>query len=305
MPETELPSSREAIARGSKSFSLASLLFDPETRASCHHLYAWCRHCDDRIDESPSPAEGRARLEALREQTGRALMGFVDCGPPAMENAAAVFNRYRIPHAYAFDLLDGMSMDVQGMRYTDFDHLRIYCYRVAGVVGLMMTSIMGTSDPRALKNAVDLGVAMQLTNIARDVFDDFSLGRVYLPEDWMREEELDPAKLTEPSQRAALARVVDRLLTKADELYGSGFEGLRYLPLRSALAVAAAGEIYSRIGLEVRAKGNRAWDARAYVPIATKLACVALAALRVLRLLPSRARHPWQRAKIDTMWSYS
>jgi phytoene synthase len=171
----------------------------------------------------------------------------------------------------AFELLAGMRMDVEGTRYASLEELKVYCYRVAGVVGLMMARVMGARDPRALLHARDLGEAMQLTNIARDVAEDERLGRVYLPQNW----------LTEYGRVAT----VDRLLTEAERGYVSGLQGLPYLPLRAAWAVASAAFIYRDIGQIVRARlgDTDPWLKRAVVPFRRKLWGVLRGALAVWR----------------------
>ena len=190
MPEAMSPKVKAAldecrwmITKGSKSFSLAARLFDSGTRDAAFFLYGWCRYCDDQVD--------RAGMEESREQLEQRLAKLSEATRSVFSGAAqeqAVFiamqyivQRYSIPAHYALELIEGMAMDARGTRYQTFNDLALYCYRVAGTVGLMMSHVMGLRDEQALKHAADLGIAMQLTNIARDITEDASMSRIYLP----------------------------------------------------------------------------------------------------------------------------
>ena len=179
--------SEATIAAGSKSFAAASRLFAPATREGAVLLYAWCRHCDDLIDGQhlgrgigDRPATPRVILARLRDQTCAVFRGETPTDP-AFAAFAAVVRRHEIPEDYALAHLDGFAMDVEGRVYQRFDDTLEYCYRVAGVVGLMMAHVMGVRRPDILDRACDLGIAFQLTNIARDVIEDAVIGRIYLP----------------------------------------------------------------------------------------------------------------------------
>jgi phytoene synthase len=161
-------------------------------------------------------------------------------------------------------------MDASDAKYETLDDTLLYCYYVAGVVGIMMAYVMGTREPTALQRATDLGIAFQLTNISRDVKEDAQVGRVYLPGDWLRAAGID-GDLLEARQSAALAGVVKRLLFEADRYYASANEGLRSLGFRSAWAVASARGVYRAIGEIVRDRGERAWQERVVVRKRRKL----------------------------------
>lgn len=279
--------SRKSIQVGSLSFSLASRLFEPERRDAASLLYSWCRHCDDKIDEARQPAVQQTNLEALREKTAAAFRGEPQ-ESPVFEALRYVAHRYGIPQRYATDLLDGMEMDVCHQDFETLEDLNLYAYRVAGTVGLMMSHIMGVSDEAALAHARDLGIAMQLTNIARDVLQDYSRGRIYLPLAWLREAGIPRDSLDAPQYREKLSQVTNRLLTEADEYYASGRRGLRFLSFRCAVAVAAASGIYQQIGVLVRQRGAKAWDTRAIVSTPRKLRMVVRGALLALGSTPAR-----------------
>jgi phytoene synthase len=269
----------ETIEAGSKSFATAARLFDPQTRRGALMLYAWCRHCDDVIDGQalgfavptptadqrfPAPASvttPELRLQELRQQTARAFEG-----APMSEPAFAAFQEVamaqEIPARLAFDHLEGYAMDVREESYLTFDDTLRYCYHVAGVVGLMMAQVMGVRDQAVLDRACDLGLAFQLTNIARDIVEDAQVGRCYVPQAWLTAENLTLDNYVEPSQRGALARVAQRLIEEAEPYYHSAQAGLHGLPLRSAWAIATARGVYREIGVKVRNAGQDAWQQR-------------------------------------------
>lgn len=291
------------IEVGSKSFAAAARLFPPATRRSVLMLYAWCRHCDDVVDGqelgfAAAPAGAHAghratgagtELDRLYDETRRAY-----AGEPMREPAFAAFQEVALGNAiaprHAFDHLAGFAMDVGETRYETIDDTLRYCYHVAGVVGLMMASIMGARDERVLDRACDLGIAFQLTNIARDIIDDAAIGRCYLPSEWLVEAGIPPDHVALPRHRAALATVAARLVDYAEPYYASAAIGIHALPLRSAWAIATARNVYRQIGIEVKRRGARAWDTRAGTSKATKLRLLALGGAQALasRLSPAR-----------------
>jgi 15-cis-phytoene synthase len=298
---------RWMMVKGSKSFSLAARLFDPDTRSAAFFLYGWCRYCDDQVDDSAkqmSQPEMEAQLEALRESTRSA---FSDVTPrePVFIALQYIVRRYAIPAHYPLELIEGMAMDVRGNRYPTFDDLLLYCYRVAGTVGLMMSHVMGLRDENALKPAADLGIAMQLTNIARDIVEDADMGRVYVPLAWLCEAGIAPEEISLPQNREKLAGVMGRLLGAAAGYYRSGDEGLWHLSFRSACAVAAARHVYAEIGNLLLQKGAAAWNQRTYVRGSRKLRMVARGMLQLLRSVPARAVEPWAASPIRTIWRHS
>ena len=300
----------EAIAKGSRSFALASTLFRPGMRRHAHMLYAWCRHLDDVIDgqnlgfgeahvAGAAHAPRRADLEALRAQTLSSLRGEAQAEPAfaAFREVALATN---MPARHPMDLLAGFEMDVEGRRYRTLQDTIEYGYHVAGVVGVMMAIVMGVdpADDATLDRAADLGIAFQLTNIARDVVDDAEIGRVYVPADWLAEAGIEPVPeaVRDPANRAALWSVASRLLDEADRYYASSGPGVRRLPVRAGFAVAAARGVYRDIGRVVRKRGPAAWDERARTSRRRKVAlaglgCVQGASAKAMtfRALPPRA----------------
>jgi phytoene synthase len=283
---------RATLEHGSRSFSLATHLLPREHRDAVAAAYAFCRRCDDAIDRAPR-AEQPAALARLRAEL-EALYQGAPHDDPALAAFGEVAQARRIPMNYPSELLDGLAMDVEGRRYRDLAELLGYCYRVAGTVGLMMCHVMGVRDDRALPHAVHLGVALQMTNIARDVLEDFRLGRVYLPDDHLGAEPAARlhAALGGPLPRplaAPVAAATLRLLEAADAFYQSADEGLLWLSPRDAFAIRAARWIYWAIGARVRAVRGDPWQGRAVVPAAGKARMVARALAAELGALPARA----------------
>jgi phytoene synthase len=295
-----------SITVGSKSFAAASQLFDPVTRRSAVMLYAWCRHCDDVIDgqeggrdAAPVGAdEVRARLAGLIEQTHAVYAG-VPASVPAFAAFQEVVRRHELRQAYALDHLAGFAMDVEEREYRSLDDLLEYCYHVAGVVGLMMAQVMGVKDDLTLDRACDLGMAFQLTNIARDIVEDAAIGRCYLPMQWLEEMAIDRHRLTDAEFRPALAMLAARLVDLAEPFYQSAEAGITALPLRSAWAVATASGVYREIGVKVRAAGQAAWDERVSTSKADKIRLVISGGWRALasrgRNWPPRDPNLWRR----------
>jgi len=262
--------SRERIEKGSRSFAAASKLFDEETRDAVHMLYAWCRHCDDTIDDqdlgfargdTPVPHDKRKVLEELRRDTIAALAGETAV-EPVFQALAHVAARYGIPQDQPLAHIRGFEMDVEQTDYDTIEDTLQYCYHVAGVVGVMMARIMGADGEDTLDRACDLGMAFQLTNICRDVMDDAAIGRVYLPSQWLEQAGVSPDEIAMRQHRQKVFTVATRALDLADMYYTSASVGIARLPLRSAAAIAAARNVYRAIGTALREKGPEAWDSR-------------------------------------------
>ncbi len=268
---------RETIRRGSKSFHMASHIFDRRTRERAWLLYAWCRHCDDEADgQSHGHGQDAARIgsvERLQALTQAALIG-QHTGEPPFDGLALVARECGIPHRYIFDHLEGFALDAAGWRPTSEADLVRYCYHVAGAVGCMMAVVMGV-DPaheETLDRASDLGIAFQLANIARDVREDDEAGRCYLPTELIARFGLDEDRLLEPDQRPQLVALTQHLVALADRYEASSRAGVPRLPFRARWAVLAAGRIYGAIGHRVAALGEAAWDDRVVVRRREKLA---------------------------------
>jgi len=293
--------SRAVMAAGSQSFDFAAKALPEWQREGARYLYVWCRHCDDRVDMAPTLPE---KLANVAELEARTKLSWIDVPESDLVFRAfgQVSSAYKIPREYPLDLLAGMRADAEGKRYETLADLELYCYQVAGTVGLMMCHVMGISNPAALHHAVDLGIAMQLTNISRDVREDFEQGRLFIPLSWLREAGIPENDLMNEAYRPRLVAVVERLLAHARAKYASGDRGLRYLHWRSALAIRVASGVYSGIGREVLSRGPRAWDERCYTTKFTKLKLALAAAFSSAKEIPARALKPWRAQAIDTLW---
>ena len=301
---------RDSIARGSKSFAMASKLFDQQTRERAWLLYAWCRKCDDIADGQDhggvmtAVADGQARLAAMRAQSDAALRGEAT-GDPAFDGFGLVMRECAIPPRFAHDLLDGFALDAEDWRpITEADMLR-YCYHVAGAVGCMMAVLMGVDpkDEATLDRACDLGLAFQLANIARDIGEDQQAGRCYLPQQWLAEMEIPPGRQMEPAFRPQLTLLAGRLTSLAADYEASARHGTGALPPRAAWAVLAAAGIYGDIAREVARRGERAWDDRVVTPKSEKLGWVCRAGVQIFGrssrwpASAPRPAHLWTRPK--------
>lgn len=302
---------KEEMRRGSLSFFLAARLLGREARDAIMMLYAWCRFADDLIDQTAEglpPEQKKSVVNQLQTNTAKALVS----QPESLLNAPLGYRamgflgmRYGLPAEYPRELTLGMQMDTDGDRYPNLESLRLYCYRVAGVVGVMFSHIIGVSDGNALPHAADLGIAMQMTNIARDILEDAAMGRIYLPLDWLEKAGIPQDAKLFPEYKEALAQVTARLLSEAEKHYRSGEEGIKFLPFRAACAVAAARFIYGGIGTLVEKRGAKAWDQRAIVPFGKKILLLTQGIWLVIKTIPFRLSHPWQRQKISNIWRYS
>ena len=285
MSRSDLDACRELMRGGSKSFFLASLALPKRVLAPATALYAFCLVADDAIDNSREPAVALSQL--------RARLDTIYAGRPGPEVAdralAQVVADKALPRDLLDALLEGFAWDAQGRRYETIEDLHAYGARVAGTVGAMMSLVMETRDARSLARACELGVAMQLTNIARDVGEDARNGRLYLPLAWMREAGLDPeAWLANPTFDRRLAWVIARLLAEADRLYARGECGVCGLPRDCRPAIQAARLVYAEIGHALAEAGLDSLRQRVVVGTGRKL----LLLLRSCRALWVSPGHP-------------
>lgn len=267
---------RGLIRTGSKSFYAASLLLPRAMRDPAYAVYAFCRLADDEVDLTDDPKAGlkrlRARLAAVYEGTPWDI-----AADRALADTARDFG---IPKSLFDALLEGFEWDVDGKRYDTLDDLYGYAARVAGTVGAIMTLLMGRRGAGTLARACDLGVAMQLTNIARDVGEDAREGRIYLPLSWLREVGIAPEDfLADPSHSDALGKVIARLLDVAEDLYGRSAPGVAELPFGCRPAINAARKIYAEIGRQVARQGHDSVSRRAVVSSRRKLGLLLEAAV--------------------------
>ncbi len=313
----------ELLCSGSRSFHAAAKVLPARVRRDATALYAFCRVADDAVDQaegSRSAAVERLRLRLDRIYDGR------PCDDAADRAFAGVVDRHAIPRALPEALLEGFAWDAEGRRYGDFAALQDYAARVAGSVGAMMALVMGASARATLARACELGVAMQLTNIARDIGEDARAGRLYLPLDWLRSAGIDPEEfLVRPRFSPALGFVVQRLLAEADFLYARSGCGIAELARDCRPGIHAARLLYRAIGHAAGARGFDPVSYRAIVPPGVKAWLVAralaasfgapqrapaetLPSVRYLveavpgPMLPARRKRAWRRADESVAW---
>lgn len=287
----DLAACRAQLADGSRTFLAASRLLPRPVRDSACALYAFCRSADDAVDldtvdELAAVARLRVRLQRIYE--GNPLP------TPADRAMARVVTRHALPRELPEALLDGFEWDARGRRYETIEALQDYAARVAGTVGAMMAVLMGRRSAECVARACDLGVAMQFSNIARDVGEDARRGRIYLPLQWLREAGIDPdAWLTNPRFDARIGAVIRRLLTTADALYLRAEAGIGLLPAACRPGIQAARVLYAEIGREVERRGCDSISQRAVVSRTRKAALLAQAlASGALARRPGGTAHP-------------
>ncbi len=272
----DLDACREKLANGSRTFLAASRLLPRRVRDPAIALYAFCREADDIIDIGGA-TDGNLML--LTERLD-AIYRHAPQSSSTDRAFAAIIHQFDIPRTLPDALIEGFAWDADGRRYETFADVLAYATRVAGSVGAMMALLMGARDKAQLARACDLGIAMQLSNIARDVGEDARAGRIYLPIAWLRDAGIDPdVWLADPRPSPELAAIVERLLEAADSLYRRAARGIAALPIDCRAGIFAAAYIYGEIGNEVRRNRHDSITARAVVPAKRKIELAAKAAL--------------------------
>ena len=300
---------RTVTRRHARSFSLASLLLFGARRRAAFALYAFCRRLDDLVDRADGSdgslserlSRARALIASLYSEAPRLAdprRGPVDArlaSAPAddaweVAELAALrdtIDRFGVPEQPFQDLVSGMEMDVSGHRYATFADLQLYCDRVAGTVGLLLCPVLGTSDPRAPGAAADLGRAMQLTNILRDVREDLARGRVYLPEDELAAFGLTREDLMAGTVDERWRAFMASQIARARVYYARAATGVRWLTgPGTQRMVKLMGALYGGILGDIEARGYDVFSARAHVPLSTKLRTVVATLLRPRTVLP-------------------
>jgi phytoene desaturase len=282
-----LQSADRALTLKGRSFHWARRWMRPSHAALATRLYGFCRYVDDVADEEAMGESPRKTLNLVAQgiRSGESTITIVT-------DMLALMNECRIDPALVLTFIEGITSDLDTVRLSDESALLGYCYQVAGTVGSMMSSVLGCQDPCALRHAVDLGIAMQLTNICRDVQADAIAGRRYLPASLIGD--VDPQELVNPAQplRENLKSSIEQLLNTADKYYDSGEAGLAHLPFSSRCSILVAARAYHAIGTQLRKQGNAYWHGRTVVPRRTKF----LVTIQALLSSPLR-RSFWLLAK--------
>ena len=260
-----LDADRVLAAKG-KSFYWARHLLGPKHASRATRLYRFCRYVDDLADEDQSAARSKKNITALRESI---LSGSTE--DAVVQDGLALINACQIDKRAVLDLIAGVWSDTELVRMEDDAHLVQYCYQVAGTVGLMMCKVLDVDHPEAEAFAIDLGIAMQLTNVCRDIQADALVDRRYIPSALVNG--LAPSELIHPSEahKQMVQQAVATLLNLADDYYQSGERGLSYLPFRARLAILVAARLYREIGQKLRRQEYEYWHQRIVVSKAKKL----------------------------------
>jgi len=294
---TSIPSDAGSIlAAHGKSFHAATRLMPEEVRGTVARVYAVCRTMDDAVDRAPDPESAELRLDALlgaarSAYDGEDSLGVVPTDP--LRVAMREMRSSEVPFRFVELLAEGLRMDLRPRRYRDLDELRVYTHRVAGVVGSWIAGLAGCRDPWALEMASEMGHAMQLTNIARDVGEDLRMGRIYLPQGLLDRHGLSPEELDRIAAGggpipARYAAALEELMGWADAGYGAAFQAIPHLPPAYRRAVAAAARIYQGIHDGIRRNGHDTLRLRAHTGTATKVR-LGIGSLRELARTEARA----------------
>ncbi len=258
---------REMTAYYSKSFYISACMLPLEKRWATFAVYGFCRYADNLIDNQ----RNRQAAEILREVEFLAHELEVayrtgESEHPILRPFIVVAKRYEIPIEYPLDLLRGVQMDIQNTRYQNFDELYVFCYRVAAVVGLMMTHILGCDDDEAFAYAEKLGVAMQLTNILRDVQEDKDMGRIYLPLDELHEFGCTENNILQERITPAFRELMQFQVNRAYSYYDAAADGIPMLEPDSQFAIYSASRIYRGILKRIEARDYNPFLGRVFVP---------------------------------------
>lgn len=274
---------RQVTRRASKTFYWGSAFLPSAKRHAAWAIYALCRTVDDIVDEAAdaiSPRTGHLygadtpvqSLDYWRHALERIYQGYGDDNNPIQFAWMDMLTRYPVPLQATMELLDGVEMDLTCNRYQNFDELYVYCYRVAGTVGLLTSPIFGYQCEEALSHAVELGVALQLTNILRDVGEDARRNRIYLPQEEMERFEYSEADLMAGVVNEAFCKLIQFQIARADEYYQHAQPGIALLSQDCRLAVSLSGTLYHSILDRIRLNKYNVFTRRASVPLKTKLA---------------------------------
>jgi phytoene synthase len=260
-------SAKVILKRHGKSFHFAGKFLPQQSFERCARLYQFCRFLDDLSDESDNPELAARQLGQIESDLLQA-----NRRDPAVADFLDLASEGDLDLAPAVELVLGVKGDLAGVSFGSEAQLKQYAYRVAGTVGLMMSGVLGAKSPAAFRHAIDLGVAMQLTNIARDVSEDAQNDRRYLPADLFDQAPgIGAIAAGHPETHADIRRAVRWLLDEADRYYISGIAGLAYLPLRARFGILVAARLYQSIGTEIRQMDFAVWEGRAKVSLWKKV----------------------------------
>ena len=265
---------QETLAVNGKSFRFAQRFLGKKTGQAAAKLYQFCRVCDDLVDEAPTEMHAKCRIKYLLQYLEATTQNADNLDtivlPAVLASFTALKKEYDLPEHAVKQLLLGMQSDLSEKIKTTQDDLLTYCYRAAGTVGELMCPILDAPDI-AKPYAIDLGVAMQLTNIARDVLEDAQNGRIYLPQDWLGGMSVKNILYPSPAQKMIICAAIKRCLILAEDYYTSALQGLQLVPWENRFAMHQALFIYREIGLVLAENDFDFQKGRIYVPTFDKL----------------------------------
>ena len=272
---------RDVSKMHAKTFYFASRFLPPEKRNACYSIYAFCRYIDDLVDKyifrSLNSEESLQKLAEAVEEWRRQLKAlykgeYID--HPIMIALKDTISKFGIPENLPNELIDGVNMDITKTRYENFEDLKIYCYKVASVVGLMTTHVFGFRNDEAFGYAVDLGIAMQMTNILRDIKEDSLQGRIYLPAEEMKMSGYTEDELMRQTQNSSFRELMEYQVKRAADYYDVADKGISMLERDSRVAVGLMSRNYRKILNVIKENDFNIFSKRVYVPIHRKLADV-------------------------------
>jgi phytoene synthase len=260
---------QDKAAKSGSSFYYSFLFLPPERRRAIIALYAFCREVDDVVDECADAEVARTKLAWWRKEIAGTFAGSAQ--HPVAQALIPVVRTFNLPQIHFQDIIDGMEMDLRYNRYPDFATLQSYCYRVAGVVGLMAARIFGYRDPATLKYAENLGTAFQLTNIIRDVGEDARRGRVYLPLDELARFGLSATDIVHLRDSTGLQCLIEFQIERAEQYYGQALASLPNQDRKSQRPGLVMAAIYKTVLEEIRSGGCKVLDRRTSITPIRKL----------------------------------
>jgi phytoene synthase len=287
-PKPDWRRCRDVVRMHGRTFYFGSQLLTPSRRRAIHAAYAYCRIADDIVDRAPASGylsaerallAWEAELDRPRDPVGVAF--------------AAARRQYDIPLEPVLDMLAGLRMDLAPRSYATWDDLRLYCYRVAGTIGLIAAPIFGCQDEESLPKAVDLGIAMQLTNILRDVAEDGRMGRLYLPLEDLAAFGCDPAAIIAGRSSGDIVGLIRFEIDRARALYAASRPGICALSPAGRLTTVAISHLYAKILTRIEESGYDVFGPRAFVPTPHKIQAMPLVAREFVRLSMPAPVRPW------------
>ncbi|MEJ2052901.1 MAG: phytoene/squalene synthase family protein, partial [Calditrichaceae bacterium] len=257
---------RAQTANYSRSFYLSSAMLPKEKRWDTYALYSFCRYADNIVD-NPRNRSVEELIDEVNYMAKELRIAYRngESEHPIVKPLINVALKYNMPIEYPLELLEGVKMDLVQDRYNTFDELYLFAYRVAGVVGLMMTYVLGYTDESAFKYAEDLGIAMQLTNILRDIQEDKNMGRIYLPLNEIREFGLTEEDFFKENMNDSMYKFIRFQVKRANQYYHHANDGIKMLSRDSQFAIYAASKIYQSILLKIEARHFNPFLGRVFV----------------------------------------